>query len=90
MSRGIFAKMAETDDDVIASWQECVGTLRKRGRISAAALTVVPSGRDRCLPWPPADTGATLRRGKGAMGEADVQPPAGLVRGAEEILESYV
>jgi hypothetical protein len=36
--------MAETDDDVIANWHERVGTLRKRGRISGAALAVVPPG----------------------------------------------
>jgi hypothetical protein len=35
--------MAETDDDVIASWHDRVGILRKRGRISGAALTVVPA-----------------------------------------------
>ena len=28
--------MTATDDDPIASWQERVGTLRKRGRVSAA------------------------------------------------------
>jgi hypothetical protein len=34
--------MAETDDDPIANWNERVTSLRKRGRISAAALAVVP------------------------------------------------
>jgi len=34
--------MTATDDDPIASWQERVSTLRKRGRVSGAALTVVP------------------------------------------------
>jgi len=33
--------MAETGDDPIASWQDRIGTLRKRGRVGAAALTVV-------------------------------------------------
>jgi hypothetical protein len=36
--------MADSDDEVIASWRERVGTLRKRGRVSAAALNVVPGG----------------------------------------------
>jgi hypothetical protein len=32
-----------TSDDPVANWQQRIGTLRKRGRISsAAALTVVP------------------------------------------------
>jgi hypothetical protein len=35
--------MTETDDDPVASWQDRVGSLRKRGRVSAAALTVVPA-----------------------------------------------
>ena len=35
--------MAESDDDPIASWQDRIGSLRKRGRISGAALTVVPA-----------------------------------------------
>ena len=34
--------MAETDDDPIASWADRIGTLRKPGRISAAALAVAP------------------------------------------------
>ena len=36
--------MAENGDDVITSWRDRVGSLRKRGRTSAAALTVVPGG----------------------------------------------
>ena len=35
--------MTETSDDPIASWRDRVGTLRKRGRVGAAALTVVPA-----------------------------------------------
>src|SRR5262249_11309220 len=35
--------MTATDDDPIASWQDRVGTLRKRGRVSGAALAVVPA-----------------------------------------------
>src|SRR5262249_47501183 len=35
--------MTATDDDPIASCQERVGTLRKRGRVGAASLTVVPA-----------------------------------------------
>jgi hypothetical protein len=36
--------MTETDDDVVASWHDRVGTLRKRGRISGDALTIIPAG----------------------------------------------
>jgi hypothetical protein len=35
--------MADTDDDPIASWHDRIGTLRKRGRVSGAALAVVPA-----------------------------------------------
>jgi hypothetical protein len=35
--------MVETDDDPVASWQDRIGSLRKRGRISAAALSVDPA-----------------------------------------------
>ena len=35
--------MAETDDDPVASWHDRVDTMRKRGRVSAAALAVVPT-----------------------------------------------
>lgn len=47
--------MAAIDDDVITSWRDRVGTLRKRGQIGAAALTVVPASeidvrRGRPLP----------------------------------------
>jgi hypothetical protein len=36
-------EMAATNDDPVASWNERIGSLRKRGRVSAAALTVVPA-----------------------------------------------
>jgi hypothetical protein len=35
--------MAETDTDIVANWHDRVSTLRKRGRISDAALAVVPA-----------------------------------------------
>ena len=35
--------MADTDDDPIASWHDRIGTLRKRGRVSGAALAVIPA-----------------------------------------------
>lgn len=35
--------MTETGDDPIASWKDRVSTLRKRGRVSGAALAVVPA-----------------------------------------------
>jgi hypothetical protein len=82
--------MAETDDDVIASWHDRVGTLRKRGRVSAAALTVVPA------------EGVDVRRGRPeAPGRLSAEECAlwekltfsrrpGWFVGAESLLESFV
>lgn len=36
--------MTRTTDDPVANWQQRVGTLPKRGRISATDLSVVPGG----------------------------------------------
>ena len=35
--------MTATDDVPIASWADRIGTLRKRGRVSAAALEAIPA-----------------------------------------------
>jgi hypothetical protein len=32
-----------TDDDPLTIWQQQLGSLRKRGRISSAALSIIPS-----------------------------------------------
>jgi len=67
--------MAETDDDPIASWRDRVGSLRKRGRISAATLSVVPPGEiDVRLGRPPAPerlSEAELHRGGDGIAMAE-------------------
>src|SRR5262245_16332460 len=82
--------MAETDDDPVASWQDRIASLRKRGRISAAALTVVPTEE------------VDVRRGRPPAPERLSEPERALWEkltfsrrpgwflGAEELLESYV
>jgi hypothetical protein len=37
--------MAGTDDDVISSWHDRVGSLRKPGRVTPAVLAVTPPRR---------------------------------------------
>jgi len=82
--------MAETGDDPIASWQERVGTLRKRGRVGAAALTVVPAAElDVRVGRPPAP--ARLSDEERALWEKlTFSRRPGWFSGAEAILESYV
>jgi len=82
--------MAESDDDPIASWQDRIGSLRKHGRISAAALTVVPAGEiDVRLGRPPAPE--RLSDEERALWEKlTFARRPGWFSGAEAILESYV
>jgi hypothetical protein len=82
--------MAETGDDPIASWQERIGTLRKRGRVSGAALAVVPEGEiDVRLGRPPAPE--RLSDEERALWEKlTFSRRPGWFAGAEAILESYV
>jgi hypothetical protein len=58
--------MAENGDDPIASWQEKVASLRKRGRVSGAALAVVPAGEIDVRVGRP-QPGETIRRGARAV-----------------------
>jgi hypothetical protein len=83
--------MAATDDDPVASWNQRIGSLRKRGRVSAAALTLVPAGEDvdvrRGRPAAP----ARLSERERELWERLVYSRRpGWFSGAEEILESYV
>src|SRR5215471_13607956 len=82
--------MTATDDDVIASWRDRVGTLRKRGRVSGAALTVVPADEiDVRLGRPPAPV--RLSDEERALWEKlTFSRRPGWFSGAEGILESYV
>ena len=82
--------MTATDDDPIASWQERVGTLRKRGRVSGAALAVVPASElDVRVGRPPAPE--RLSEEERALWERlTFARRPGWFSGAEAILESYV
>ena len=82
--------MAETDDDPIATWQDRIGSLRKRGRISGAALTVVPADEiDVRLGRPsPPERLSELERQLWDKLTSSRRP--GWFSGAEEVLESYV
>src|SRR5215472_3684553 len=82
--------MAESDDDPIVSWQERIGSLRKRGRVSGAALTVVPAGEidvRRGRP-PPPERLSDQERALWVKLTFSRRP--GWFAGGEEILESYV
>jgi hypothetical protein len=64
--------MTATDDDPIASWQDRISTLRKRGRVSGAALAVVPAAEiDVRVGRPPAP--GRLSEEERAKAEALVQ-----------------
>jgi 8-oxo-dGTP pyrophosphatase MutT (NUDIX family) len=82
--------MAETGDDPIASWQDRVGTLRKRGRVGAAALTVVPADElDVRLGRPPAPERLSAAE-RELWEKLTFTRRPGWFSGAEGILESYV
>jgi hypothetical protein len=82
--------MAETDADIIASWRDRVGTLRKRGRISGAALAVVHADEvDVRCGRPPAPE--RLSEAERALWERlTFSRRPGWFSGAETLLESYV
>jgi hypothetical protein len=82
--------MAATDDDPIASWQDRVSTLRKRGRVSGAALTVIPTAElDVRVGRPPAPE--RLSDEERALWEKlTFSRRPGWFSGAESLLESYV
>jgi len=84
--------MTETSDDPIASWRDRVGTLRKRGRVGAAALTVVPAAAaeiDVRVGRPP--TPERLSDEERALWEKlTFSRRPGWFSGAESLLESYV
>jgi hypothetical protein len=83
--------MAETADDPVASWNERVSTLRKRGRASAAALNVVPAAGevDVRAGRPPAPERLSAE-GRVLWDKLVSARRPGWFSGAEEILESYV
>jgi hypothetical protein len=82
--------MAASDDDPIASWHDRVGTLRKRGRVSGAALAVVPADDiDVRLGRPPAPE-PLFAEERELWERLTFGRRPGWFTGAEAILESYV
>jgi len=82
--------MTATDDDPIASWQDRVGSLRKRGRVSGAALTVVPAAElDVRVGRPPAPERLSAEE-RELWDKLTFSRRPGWFSGAEGILESYV
>lgn len=82
--------MTGSDDDPIRSWDDRVGTLRKRGRVSGAALAVVPMGEiDARRGRPPAPE--RLNDHERALWDklTNSRRP-GWFAGAENVLETYV
>jgi len=82
--------MAETDTDIVASWHDRVDTLRKRGRVSAAALAVVPAEEvDVRRGRPPAPE--RLSEAERSLWEhLTFSRRPGWFAGAESLLESFV
>ena len=82
--------MTATDDDVIASWRDRVGTLRKRGRVSSAALAVVPAAElDVRVGRPPAPERLSDEE-RELWEKLTFARRPGWFAGAEALLESYV
>ena len=82
--------MTASDDDPIASWHDRIGTLRKRGRVSGAALAVIPADEiDVRLGRPPAPEGLSDQE-RALWERLTFSRRPGWFSGAEAILESYV
>jgi hypothetical protein len=83
--------MTANDDDPIASWQDRIGSLRKRGRISAAAVAVIPAeGIDVRLGRPLAPERLSGTAERQVWDKLTFSRRPGWFAGAEEILEAYV
>jgi hypothetical protein len=82
--------MGETDDEVIASWHDKVATLHKRGRISGAAVAVVPASEiDVRLGRPPPPERLSGAE-KELWGRLTHSRRPGWFAGAETLLETFV
>jgi hypothetical protein len=82
--------MAATDDDPLASWRDRVDTLRKRGRISAAALAVTPADEiDVRRGRPPAPERLSDEE-RALWDKLTFSRRPGWFAGAETLLESFV
>src|SRR5215831_19487751 len=82
--------MTATDDDPIASWQERVGTLRKRGRVSAASLAVVPADEIDVQVGRPPPPERLSDEGRKLWERLTFSRRPGWFSGAESLLESFV
>ena len=82
--------MAKTDTDIVASWRDRVDTLRKRGRVSAGALSVVPHEEvDVRRGRPPAPERLSAEE-RELWEHLTFSRRPGWFAGAESLLESYV
>ena len=82
--------MTETDDDPIGSWNERVFALRKRGRASGAALTVIPAGEIDVRQVRPAAPERLSQPEKDFWERLTLNRRPGRFSGAEEVPESCV
>ena len=82
--------MAETDADPITTWEQRVGTLRKRGRVSSAALSVVPQDEVDVRRGRPPAPERFLATERVLWDKLVCARRPGWFSGAEELLESYV
>jgi hypothetical protein len=82
--------LAANDEDVIASWHDRVGILRKRGRVGSAALRVVPASEvDVRLGRPPAPERLSGEE-RELWERLTFSRRPGWFGGAESLLESFV
>jgi hypothetical protein len=83
-------EVAENGDDPIASWNERVTSLRKRGRVSAAALTVVPGGEIDVRQGRPGAPERLFAEERELWKKLVSTRRPGWFSGGEELLEAYV
>jgi hypothetical protein len=87
---GTVLEMAENGDDPIASWQEKVASLRKRGRVSGAALAVVPAGEIDVRVGRPQAPERLSAEERALWNKLTHSRRPNWFAGGEELLESYV
>src|SRR6516165_9554573 len=83
-------EMAATNDDPVACWNERIGSLRKRGRVSAAALTVVPADEVDVRRGRPGAPARLSEQERELWERLIFSRRPGWFSGAEELLESYI
>jgi hypothetical protein len=82
--------MTDSENDLIANWQDRIGILRKRGRISGAALAVMPMGEiDARRGRPPAPERLSDDE-RELWDKLTYSRRPGWFAGAENVLETYV